>query len=69
MQQAVSRKTALSDKNIANNLSRSFLSIQFLNAITQGNGVWEWELLDSCQKERERGAENALYFFLFFFLK
>jgi len=65
----VSWKTALSNKKYS---QQSLLLLPFnsvLNAITQGNGVREWELLDSCQKERESGQRIALYFFLFFKIK
>lgn len=66
--QTVSWKTAFGNKNIANNLSIFFAFNSVLNAITHGNGVWEWKLLDSCQKERAREqVENALYFFSFLF--
>lgn len=63
--QAVSWKTALSNKNIANNLFLSFLSIQFwmlLHKVMEfGNG----NFLIAVRKKEEQ-AEKALYFFLFF---
>lgn len=37
-----------------------------LNAITHSNRVWEWELLDSCQKERENGQRMPCIPFSFF---
>lgn len=72
MHQAVSWKTALSIKKYNQQSHPLFPFNSALNAITQGNGVWVWELLDSCQKERERegtGRECLVFLSLFFLIK
>lgn len=63
----MSWKTALSNKKKYSQQSLPVLPFySVLNAITQGNGVWEWELLDSCQKERESRQRMPCISFSFF---